>query len=73
MKQGKYVIKAVGYNMWVTEVILEFRPEKTVYIPTFTMIEEKATKFDEAIAYEVVENLNMRSKDVEYIAKEVEE
>lgn len=73
MKQQKFVIKVVGYNMWVTEVMLEFGLKGAIYIPTFTMIKEKATRFDEVIANEVVENLNTQAKSVKYCLKEVEE
>ena len=70
----KYVIKAVGYNMWVSKVVRDLECNEIPPAIYLTLKEEKRMIFeDKLLADMLLEILNKGNKDVEYIAKEVEE
>lgn len=72
MKQQKFVIKAVGYNMWVES--LEKIPFVDVPKANFTLIRDKAYIFlDQNEANQVVTSMNLQAKELEFCLKEVEE
>lgn len=70
----KYVIKAVGYNMWVSEVVRDLECNEIPPAIYLTLKKEKRMIFEDKLLVDMLlEILNKGNKDVEYIAKEVEE
>lgn len=74
----KYVIKAVGYNMWVERI--EKNPRFEDFSIIFSLVQENALEFDDYNLAEIIltkikrgkiENKNSYLKDIDFIIKEV--
>lgn len=75
----KYVIKAVGYNIWVEQI--EKNPKIDDFLIVFTLQHKNALEFDDYNLAEIIltkikrgkiENKNSYLKDIDFIIKEVE-
>ena len=66
----KYIIKVVGYDMWVVDTKLN---DETLYLmPMLTVFRKNATEYAKNRAEEIVNILNYQAKYEKYILKEVE-
>lgn len=75
----KYIIKAVGYNMWVEQI--EKKPKIDDFLIIFTLQRKNALEFYDYNLAEIIltkikrgkiENKNSYLKDIDFIIKEVE-
>lgn len=68
----KYVIKKVGYNMWVSEVVRDLECNEIPPSIFLTLVKEKRMIFeDKELVDMLLEVLNKGNRDCEFIAKEI--